>query len=196
MAPMPPTPPTWAGADVRRPRLQALTPRPSTITDLRIAVLEQDAVRAQYGIERSAPFRCSTLRLSGGRSACRRAGTHRPVLQGTHAPASPSGAFGNDLFGRVWASRRGSCTLSGQRRSCRGRPGISLVTAAAGRLPRVNVWRWNSCVSPRPPSPTGANPELALSLVGDASRTAALTLPQAEGRRLGRGRSREGRQRD
>lgn len=86
------------------PRLQRLiTIALDNNRDLRIAMLNVDAVRAQYGIERSALLPQLDARLSGGRERTAANGASAASLQGTHAAGLAISAFEIDLFGRVRA---------------------------------------------------------------------------------------------
>lgn len=86
------------------PRLQRLiTIALDNNRDLRIALLNVDAVRAQYGIERSALLPQLDARLGGGRERTAASGATPANLQGTHAAGLAVSAFEIDLFGRVRA---------------------------------------------------------------------------------------------
>ena len=208
--PAPPVPAAYAdGADTAAnaadlgwrqmfgdPRLQALIATALDHNrDLRIAVLNVDAVRAQYGIERSALLPPLDARLSGGRERVPASRDAPATLQGTHAAGVAISAFEIDLFGRVRALSDAALARHLASAEAARAARISLVAAVADayleerlaleqlRLTETTLADWRQSLN-------------LARLLKDAKQNSGLDVAQAEGQVASAEADLEGRQRD
>ena len=208
--PAPPVPAAYAdGADTAAnaadlgwrqmfgdPRLQALIATALDHNrDLRIAVLNVDAVRAQYGIERSALLPPLDARLSGGRERVPASRDAPATLQGTHAAGVAISAFEIDLFGRVRALSDAALARYLASAEAARAARISLVAAVADayleerlaleqlRLTETTLADWRQSLN-------------LARLLKDAKQNSGLDVAQAEGQVASAEADLEGRQRD
>lgn len=208
--PAPPVPAAYAdGADTAAnaadlgwrqmfgdPRLQALIATALDHNrDLRIAVLNVDAVRAQYGIERSARLPQLDARLSGGRERVPASRDAPAALQGTHAAGVAISAFEIDLFGRVRALSDAALARYLASAEAARAARISLVAAVADayleerlaleqlRLTETTLADWRQSLN-------------LARLLKDAKQNSGLDVAQAEGQVASAEADLEGRQRD
>lgn len=178
------------------PRLQALIASAlDNNRDLRIALLNVDAVRAQYGIERSALLPQLDARLSGGRERTAASGPAPAGLQGTHAAGLAISAFEIDLFGRVRALSDAALARYLASAEAARAARISLIAAVADayleerlaieqlRLTETTLADWRQSL------------ELA-RLLKDAKQNSGLDVAQAEGQVALAEADLEGRERD
>lgn len=208
--PAPPVPAAYAdGADTAAnaadlgwrqmfgdPRLQALIATALDHNrDLRIAVLNVDAVRAQYGIERSALLPPLDARLSGGRERVPASRDAPAALQGAHAAGVAISAFEIDLFGRVRALSDAALARYLASAEAARAARISLVAAVADayleerlaleqlRLTETTLADWRQSLN-------------LARLLKDAKQNSGLDVAQAEGQVASAEADLEGRQRD
>lgn len=208
--PAPPVPAVYAdGADAAAnaadlgwrqmfgdPRLQALIATALDHNrDLRIAVLNVDAVRAQYGIERSALLPQLDARLSGGRERVPASRDAPATLQGAHAAGVAISAFEIDLFGRVRALSDAALARYLASAEAARAARISLVAAVADayleerlaleqlRLTETTLADWRQSLN-------------LARLLKDAKQNSGLDVAQAEGQVASAEADLEGRQRD
>lgn len=208
--PAPPVPAAYAdGADTAAnaadlgwrqmfgdPRLQALIATALDYNrDLRIAVLNVDAVRAQYGIERSALLPPLDARLSGGRERVPASRDAPATLQGAHAAGVAISAFEIDLFGRVRALSDAALARYLASAEAARAARISLVAAVADayleerlaleqlRLTETTLADWRQSLN-------------LARLLKDAKQNSGLDVAQAEGQVASAEADLEGRQRD
>ncbi len=178
------------------PRLQRLvTIALDNNRDLRIALLNVDAVRAQYGIERSALLPQVDARLSGGRERTAASGASAASLQGTHAAGLAISAFEIDLFGRVRALSDAALARYLASAEAARAARISLIAAVADayleerlaieqlRLTETTLADWRQSL------------DLA-RLLKDAKQNSGLDVAQAEGQVALAEADLEGRKRD
>lgn len=178
------------------PRLQRLiTIALDNNRDLRIAMLNVDAVRAQYGIERSALLPQLDARLSGGRERTAANGASAASLQGTHAAGLAISAFEIDLFGRVRALSDAALARYLASTEAARAARISLIAAVADayleerlaieqlRLTETTLADWRQSL------------DLA-RLLKDAKQNSGLDVAQAEGQVALAEADLEGRKRD
>lgn len=178
------------------PRLQRLiTIALDNNRDLRIAMLNVDAVRAQYGIERSALLPQVDARLSGGRERAAANGASAASLQGTHAAGLAISAFEIDLFGRVRALSDAALARYLASTEAARAARISLIAAVADayleerlaieqlRLTETTLADWRQSL------------DLA-RLLKDAKQNSGLDVAQAEGQVALAEADLEGRRRD
>lgn len=178
------------------PRLQRLiTIALDNNRDLRIAMLNVDAVRAQYGIERSALLPQVDARLSGGRERAAANGASAASLQGTHAAGLAISAFEIDLFGRVRALSDAALARYLASTEAARAARISLIAAVADayleerlaieqlRLTETTLADWRQSL------------DLA-RLLKDAKQNSGLDVAQAEGQVALAEADLEGRKRD
>lgn len=178
------------------PRLQRLiTIALDNNRDLRIAMLNVDAVRAQYGIERSALLPQVDARLSGGRERTAANGASAASLQGTHAAGLTISAFEIDLFGRVRALSDAALARYLASTEAARAARISLIAAVADayleerlaieqlRLTETTLADWRQSL------------DLA-RLLKDAKQNSGLDVAQAEGQVALAEADLEGRKRD
>lgn len=178
------------------PRLQRLiTIALDNNRDLRIAMLNVDAVRAQYGIERSALLPQLDARLSGGRERAAANGASAASLQGTHAAGLAISAFEIDLFGRVRALSDAALARYLASTEAARAARISLIAAVADayleerlaieqlRLTETTLADWRQSL------------DLA-RLLKDAKQNSGLDVAQAEGQVALAEADLEGRRRD
>lgn len=178
------------------PRLQRLiTIALDNNRDLRIALLNVDAVRAQYGIERSALLPQVDARLSGGRERTAANGASAASLQGTHAAGLAVSAFEIDLFGRVRALSDAALARYLASTEAARAARISLIAAVADayleerlaieqlRLTETTLADWRQSL------------DLA-RLLKDAKQNSGLDVAQAEGQVALAEADLEGRKRD
>lgn len=178
------------------PRLQRLiTIALDNNRDLRIALLNVDAVRAQYGIERSALLPQVDARLSGGRERTAANGASAAGLQGTHAAGLAVSAFEIDLFGRVRALSDAALARYLASTEAARAARISLIAAVADayleerlaieqlRLTETTLADWRQSL------------DLA-RLLKDAKQNSGLDVAQAEGQVALAEADLEGRKRD
>ncbi len=178
------------------PRLQALIATALDHNrDLRIAVLNVDAVRAQYGIERSALLPPLDARLSGGRERVPASRDAPATLQGTHAAGVAISAFEIDLFGRVRALSDAALARYLASAEAARAARISLVAAVADayleerlaleqlRLTETTLADWRQSLN-------------LARLLKDAKQNSGLDVAQAEGQVASAEADLEGRQRD
>lgn len=178
------------------PRLQRLiTIALDNNRDLRIAMLNVDAVRAQYGIERSALLPQLDARLSGGRERAAANGASAASLQGTHAAGLAISAFEIDLFGRVRALSDAALARYLASTEAARAARISLIAAVADayleerlaieqlRLTETTLADWRQSL------------DLA-RLLKDAKQNSGLDVAQAEGQVALAEADLEGRKRD
>ena len=208
--PAPPVPAAYAdGADTAAnaadlgwrqmfgdPRLQALIATALDHNrDLRIAVLNVDAVRAQYGIERSALLPPLDARLSGGRERVPASRDAPATLQGAHAAGVAISAFEIDLFGRLRALSDAALARYLASAEAARAARISLVAAVADayleerlaleqlRLTETTLADWRQSLN-------------LARLLKDAKQNSGLDVAQAEGQVASAEADLEGRQRD
>ena len=208
--PAPPVPAAYAdGADTAAnaadlgwrqmfgdPRLQALIATALDHNrDLRIAVLNVDAVRAQYGIERSALLPPLDARLSGGRERVPASRDAPAALQGAHAAGVAISAFEIDLFGHVRALSDAALARYLASAEAARAARISLVAAVADayleerlaleqlRLTETTLADWRQSLN-------------LARLLKDAKQNSGLDVAQAEGQVASAEADLEGRQRD
>ncbi len=208
--PAPPVPAAYAdGADTAAnaadlgwrqmfgdPRLQALIATALDHNrDLRIAVLNVDAVRAQYGIERSALLPQLDARLSGGRERVPASRDAPAALQGAHAAGVAISAFEIDLFGHVRALSDAALARYLASAEAARAARISLVAAVADayleerlaleqlRLTETTLADWRQSLN-------------LARLLKDAKQNSGLDVAQAEGQVASAEADLEGRQRD
>ena len=178
------------------PRLQRLiTIALDNNRDLRIAMLNVDAVRAQYGIERSALLPQVDARLGGGRERTAANGASAASLQGTHAAGLAISAFEIDLFGRVRALSDAALARYLASSEAARAARISLIAAVADayleerlaieqlRLTETTLADWRQSL------------DLA-RLLKDAKQNSGLDVAQAEGQVALAEADLEGRKRD
>lgn len=178
------------------PRLQALIATALDHNrDLRIAVLNVDAVRAQYGIERSALLPQLDARLSGGRERVPASRDAPAPLQGAHAAGVAISAFEIDLFGRVRALSDAALARYLASAEAARAARISLVAAVADayleerlaleqlRLTETTLADWRQSLN-------------LARLLKDAKQNSGLDVAQAEGQVASAEADLEGRQRD
>jgi outer membrane protein, multidrug efflux system len=178
------------------PRLQALiTTALDNNRDLRIAVLNVDAVRAQYGIERSALLPQFDASLKGGRERVPASQDTPAALQGTHAAGVTISAFELDLFGRVRALSDAALARYLASAEAARAARISLVAAVADayleerlaieqlRLTETTLADWHQSLN-------------LARLLKDAKQNSGLDVAQAEGQVASAEADLEGRQRD
>jgi NodT family efflux transporter outer membrane factor (OMF) lipoprotein len=178
------------------PRLQALIATALDHNrDLRIAVLNVDAVRAQYGIERSALLPQLDARLSGGRERVPASRDAPAALQGAHAAGVAISAFEIDLFGRVRALSDAALARYLASAEAARAARISLVAAVADayleerlaleqlRLTETTLADWRQSLN-------------LARLLKDAKQNSGLDVAQAEGQVASAEADLEGRQRD
>ena len=178
------------------PRLQALIATALDHNrDLRIAVLNVDAVRAQYGIERSALLPQLDARLSGGRERVPASRDAPATLQGTHAAGVAISAFEIDLFGHVRALSDAALARYLASAEAARAARISLVAAIADayleerlaleqlRLTETTLADWRQSLN-------------LARLLKDAKQNSGLDVAQAEGQVASAEADLEGRQRD
>lgn len=178
------------------PRLQALIATALDHNrDLRIAVLNVDAVRAQYGIERSALLPQLDARLSGGRERVPASRDAPAALQGAHAAGVAISAFEIDLFGHVRALSDAALARYLASAEAARAARISLVAAVADayleerlaleqlRLTETTLADWRQSLN-------------LARLLKDAKQNSGLDVAQAEGQVASAEADLEGRQRD
>ena len=178
------------------PRLQALIATALDHNrDLRIAVLNVDAVRAQYGIERSALLPQLDARLSGGRERVPASRDAPAALQGAHAAGVAISAFEIDLFGHVRALSDAALARYLASVEAARAARISLVAAVADayleerlaleqlRLTETTLADWRQSLN-------------LARLLKDAKQNSGLDVAQAEGQVASAEADLEGRQRD
>lgn len=178
------------------PRLQALIATAlDNNRDLRIALLNVDAVRAQYGIERSALLPQIDARLTGGRERVPASRDAPAVPQGTHAAGVAISAFELDLFGRVRALSDAALARYLASAEAARAARISLVAAVADayleerlaieqlRLTEITLADWRQSLN-------------LARLLKDAKQNSGLDVAQAEGQVASAEADIEGRQRD
>jgi outer membrane protein, multidrug efflux system len=178
------------------PRLQTLIATAlDNNRDLRIAVLNVDAVRAQYGIERSALLPQIDARLTGGRERVPASRDAPAALQGTHAAGVAISAFELDLFGRVRALSDAALARYLASTEAARAARISLVAAVADayleerlaieqlRLTETTLADWRQSLN-------------LARLLKDAKQNSGLDVAQAEGQVASAEADIEGRQRD
>lgn len=178
------------------PRLQALIATALDHNrDLRIAVLNVDAVRAQYGIERSARLPQLDARLSGGRERVPASRDAPAALQGAHAAGVAISAFEIDLFGHVRALSDAALARYLASAEAARAARISLVAAVADayleerlaleqlRLTETTLADWRQSLN-------------LARLLKDAKQNSGLDVAQAEGQVASAEADLEGRQRD
>ena len=178
------------------PRLQALIATAlDDNRDLRIAVLNMEAVRAQYGIERSALLPQVDANLRSGRERTPANRSIPAIAQGTHAAGVAISAFEIDLFGRVRALSEAALARYLASAEAARSARISLVAAVADayieerlameqlRLTETTLADWRQSLN-------------LARLLKDAKQNSGLDVAQAEGQVASAEADLEGRRRD
>nr|WP_298625618.1 efflux transporter outer membrane subunit [uncultured Zoogloea sp.] len=178
------------------PRLQALIATAlDNNRDLRIAVLNMDAVRAQYGIERSALLPQVDANLRSGRERTPANRSTPAIAQGNHTAGVAISAFEIDLFGRVRALSEAALARYLASAEAARSARISLVAAVADayieermameqlRLTETTLADWRQSLN-------------LARLLKDAKQNSGLDVAQAEGQVASAEADLEGRRRD
>lgn len=178
------------------PRLQALIATAlDNNRDLRIAVLNMEAVRAQYGIERSALLPQVDANLRSGRERTPANRSIPAIAQGTHAAGVAISAFEIDLFGRVRALSEAALARYLASAEAARSARISLVAAVADayieerlameqlRLTETTLADWRQSLN-------------LARLLKDAKQNSGLDVAQAEGQVASAEADLEGRRRE